>query len=138
MIYTAGIFLFNSKDEILLVHPTNAPHKTWSIPKGLVDENETVVEAAKRELLEETNVNLDTLKPVYFWHGENVLYKTKKKTLCPVFSKVLIGLNEIELKCNSLVEGKNFFENDQIKWFKVKEALEIIHESQVKALQQWC
>ena len=53
MDYTAGIFLFNGKHEILLVHPTNARMDTWSIPKGYVDDGETVLETAKREFFEE-------------------------------------------------------------------------------------
>jgi ADP-ribose pyrophosphatase YjhB (NUDIX family) len=134
MVYTAGIFLFNNKDEIIVVHPTNAPMNKWSIPKGLVDEKETIVEAAKRELFEETNVNLENLKLLFLKTGDNVMYSNKKKTLCPIFCKVLIDTDLLELKCNSLVDGQNFYENDQILWMPVDKAIKVIHETQVKAL----
>lgn len=134
MDYTAGIFLLNGKNELLIVHPTNAPYNTWSIPKGLVDENETVVDAAKREFFEETNVEIDKLKLVYFKEGEQVVYPNKKKTLCPFFAKVLIGTKELELKCNSLVEGQNFYENDRIEWMPIEKALSLIHKTQATAL----
>jgi ADP-ribose pyrophosphatase YjhB (NUDIX family) len=137
MIYTAGIFLFNGKNEILLVHPTNAPFRTWSIPKGLVEEQENPAEAAIRELFEETNVNLNQLKNVFFQRGEDVRYKSGKKILIPFFTKVLVGLKEIDYKCNSLVDGKDFYENDAIDWFKIEDAAKRIHETQVKALNDY-
>jgi len=138
MIYTAGIFLLNEKNEILLAHPTNAGWKTWSIPKGLPDPNETILEAAKRELLEETNVNLDNLQPVYIYDKvKPVLYASKKKTLCPIFCKVIKGLDDIEMKCNSLVENRDFYENDKIEWFTPENAVKVMHESQVRAWKEF-
>lgn len=135
MVYTAGIFLFNEKNELLVVHPINAPMNRWSIPKGLVDPNETRLEAAKREMFEETNVDLDKLKLVYLHEGKNISYATKKKTLCSFFGKVLISTKELELKCNSLFEGKTFYENDQIVWMPIDKAITVIHETQVKAIE---
>ncbi len=137
MIYTAGIFLFNATNEILLVHPTNSGYNNWSIPKGIVEENESVIEGAIRELFEETNVNLNDLKPVFISTGDNVKYKSGKKTLCPIFSKVIVGLDKINFKCNSLVEGKDFYENDRIEWFNPFDALSKIHETQRIALENY-
>jgi ADP-ribose pyrophosphatase YjhB (NUDIX family) len=137
MKYTAGIFIFNGKNEILLVHPTNASFTTWSIPKGIVEEHESPAEAVVRELLEETNVDLNQLKKVYFERGNDVKYASGKKTLIPFFTKVLVGLKEIDYKCNTLVDGKDFYENDAIQWFKIEDAAQRIHETQVKALNEF-
>lgn len=137
MTTTTGIFLLNTKGEILLVHPTNASWKNWSIPKGLPDENEKLIDAAKRELKEETNIDFDQLKIAYFYESTPVNYKSGKKTLVPFFAKVVSGIDEIELKCNSLVEGANFKENDQITWFPFEEAKKIMHETQVKAFNEF-
>jgi 8-oxo-dGTP pyrophosphatase MutT (NUDIX family) len=134
MDYTAGIFLFNGKHEILLVHPTNARMDTWSIPKGYVDDGETVLETAKREFFEETNVKIDDLKLVYLKEGKQVMYASKKKTLCPFFAKVLVGTKELDLKCNSKVEGKDFYENDIIQWTPIERAYTLIHDTQKQAL----
>lgn len=135
MIYTAGIFVLNIKQEILLVHPTNAPSNNWSIPKGLINDNEVVIDAAKRELFEETNVDLDKLKTDFIYVGKNVIYKSRKKTLCPVFTKVNMEINDVIFKCNSLVDNQSFYENDAIEWFKIKKAKTLIHETQVVALE---
>lgn len=137
MTITTGIFLLNIKGEILLVHPTNASWKNWSIPKGLPDENEKLIDAAKRELKEETNIDFDQLKIAYLYESTPVNYKSGKKRLMPFFAKVVSGIDEIELKCNSLVEGKNFKENDQITWFPFEEAKKIMHETQVKAFNEF-
>ena len=63
---SAGILLFrfkNGKLEVMLVHPggpfwANRDDGAWSIPKGLIDENETTLDAAKREFVPLRNPEL--------------------------------------------------------------------------------
>ena len=65
--HSAGILLFrhkNDKLEVLLVHPggpfwARKDEGAWSIPKGLFDETETALDAAKREFSEETGLEVD-------------------------------------------------------------------------------
>ena len=64
---SAGILLFrfeNGELEVMLVHPggpfwVNRDTGSWSIPKGLIDEDETALDAAKREFREETGFEID-------------------------------------------------------------------------------
>jgi ADP-ribose pyrophosphatase YjhB (NUDIX family) len=59
MKYTCGIYLFDlERDAFLTVHPTNAPINVWSIPKGLPNIGEDLLDAAIREFREETSVDL--------------------------------------------------------------------------------
>lgn len=59
---SAGLLLFrrsSNRLEVLLVHPGGPywAHKddgTWSIPKGLANDGETLLQAAQREFTEET------------------------------------------------------------------------------------
>ena len=61
---SAGILLFRRRPtgvEVMLVHPggpfwAKKDLGAWSIPKGLVDEGEDVLAAAKREFQEETGM----------------------------------------------------------------------------------
>lgn len=55
---SAGIII-RYKDSVLLCHPTNAPWKeTYSFPKGLVDDDEDLIDAAIRECFEETGIKV--------------------------------------------------------------------------------
>ncbi|HEY2760490.1 MAG TPA: NUDIX domain-containing protein [Pirellulales bacterium] len=61
---SAGLVLFRRKGtqlEILLVHPSGNYNrgKPWSIPKGLPDEGESLVEAAVRETSEEAGISIE-------------------------------------------------------------------------------
>ncbi len=64
---SAGILLFRRRDggaEVMLVHPggpfwAKKDAGSWSIPKGLADEGEDLLAAAKREFLEETGMAAD-------------------------------------------------------------------------------
>ena len=64
---SAGILLFRRRPagvEVMLVHPggpfwAKKDLGAWSIPKGLADEGEDLLAAAKREFLEETGTAVE-------------------------------------------------------------------------------
>ncbi len=64
---SAGILLFRRRPqgvEVLLVHPggpfwARKDDGAWSIPKGLADEGEDLLAAAKREVLQETGLGVE-------------------------------------------------------------------------------
>ena len=66
--YSAGILLYRFRDgilEVFLVHPggpfwARKDRAAWSIPKGEYQEGEDPLDAAKRELAEETGTQLDS------------------------------------------------------------------------------
>lgn len=51
---SCGTMVINRRGEILLCHVTGQRH--WDIPKGLRDAGESTLEAAQRELREETGL----------------------------------------------------------------------------------
>ncbi len=65
--HSAGILLFrfkNHKLQVMLVHPggplwAKKDDGAWSIPKGLFDQTENALDAAKREFNEETGLKVD-------------------------------------------------------------------------------
>jgi putative (di)nucleoside polyphosphate hydrolase len=54
---SCGTLIINRKGQILLCHVTGTSH--WDIPKGLQDPGENTLEAAMRELREETGLVFD-------------------------------------------------------------------------------
>ena len=51
-----GIILLNDKNNVFVAKRIDNPKNSWQMPQGGVDENEDFLQAAKRELEEETGV----------------------------------------------------------------------------------
>ncbi|MBQ1535067.1 MAG: NUDIX domain-containing protein [Ruminococcus sp.] len=66
---------YHGNTEILLIKHINSGH--WSFPKGHVESGETEVETARREIKEETNIDV-IIDPTF---RETVTYSPKKDTM---------------------------------------------------------
>lgn len=66
---------FHGNTEILLIKHINSGH--WSFPKGHVEGEETEVETARREIKEETSIDV-IIDPTF---RETVTYSPKKDTV---------------------------------------------------------
>ncbi|MCM1313926.1 MAG: NUDIX domain-containing protein [Muribaculaceae bacterium] len=66
---------FHGNTEILLIKHINSGH--WSFPKGHVENGETEMETAKREIKEETAIDV-MIDPTF---RETVTYSPKKDTV---------------------------------------------------------
>ena len=65
---TTDIFIFDDNQNFILIKRKNEPYKNhWALPGGFVDYGECVEDAAIREALEETSINvkLEHLVGVY-------------------------------------------------------------------------
>lgn len=77
--FSAGVVIVLNDDKVLLCHPTG--HKwtnSFSFPKGGVDKDETEIDAAIRELREETSVIVDKSQILNSDKPITVDYKNKK------------------------------------------------------------
>lgn len=52
----AGIVVFNSAKKVLMCARADNKKSEWQFPQGGIETNETSIEAAKRELFEETSI----------------------------------------------------------------------------------
>ena len=95
---TCGIVI-RVNNKILLGHSTGNKH--WDIPKGLKDEGESFKEAALRETLEETGLNLynEYLKDI----GQFKLNSSKDIYLFEINQRLIVALPKcLCYKCTAL------------------------------------
>lgn len=76
----AGIFIFSADDKILLCksYKGGAYEDFWIIPGGGIEPNETKLQAAQRETLEEVGIDITPYKVVMI---DDVMSDRRQKTL---------------------------------------------------------
>ena len=128
---SAGILLFRKRAggvEVMLVHPggpfwAKKDTDAWSLPKGLVDEGEAPLNAAKREFLEETGAAID---------GEFIelgAFRASGKTIVAFACEGEFDLASLKSNLFAMEwpprSGKvaEFPEVDRAGWFSLDEAL---------------
>ncbi|TXT61418.1 MAG: hypothetical protein BAJALOKI2v1_30038 [Promethearchaeota archaeon] len=86
---SAGGIVLNKENKIIIV---NNKGKSWTYPKGHIEEGETALEAAKREIYEETGVktlklikSLNSYERVKFKRKNNSFYSKIKEIFMFVF-----------------------------------------------------
>lgn len=142
---SAGILVFKKVDNqlyFLLAHPGGPFYKkkdlgAWGIPKGLLENEEDPLSAAKREFLEETNL---TLEGNHFIELPTVKYKNGKTLFSWALEVKDLNLenfksNTFEMKWSSKSdELASFEEIDQLTFFELTTAREKIHPVQLPLL----
>lgn len=108
---SCGCIVMNDKNEVLLVLH-NAGH--WDLPKGHVELGETEVQTAKREVKEETNIDIEI--------DERFRYTTEYSPKEDVMKEVVYFL------AKSVTNDKEaqLEEVSQVKWFEFNKAIEMI------------
>jgi predicted NUDIX family NTP pyrophosphohydrolase len=141
---SAGILLFrfaNGIPEVLLVHPggpfwINKDVGAWSIPKGGMEEGEFALDAAKRELDEETGIKTD---------GEFIELSSVKQGNKIIYAWAFRLDTEVEFRTSNSFELewpprsgnlKVFPEIDKAEWFKLEEAKIKINKGQIPLIEE--
>ena len=142
---SAGILLYRRSGkrlEVLLVHPggpfwRNKDRAAWSIPKGEFHDGEEPLAAAKREVREETGLDLD---------GQFLALTSRKQP-----NGKIVHVWALEGECDLAAVTSNVFsmewppksgrlqefpEVDRAGWFDIPTAREKIHKGQIGFLDE--
>jgi predicted NUDIX family NTP pyrophosphohydrolase len=142
---SAGLLMFrrhNGTIEFFLAHPggpfwKNKDLGAWSIPKGLVDDGEEDIQAAKREFLEETGFPVDgeliALTPVKQKGGKIVVAWAVEGDLDP--AQVKSNYYKVQWPPNS-GQFRSYPEIDRVEWFATEAALEKINTAQAGLIRE--
>ena len=109
---SCGAVVFREKDykkQILLIRHVNGGH--WAFPKGHVEEGETEIQTAIREVKEETNIDVEV--------NEEYRYSTKYSPKENVIKEVIYFL------ARNISDNKQaqLEEVSEVKWFSMEEAM---------------
>ena len=119
---SCGCIIINDKNEVLLIHH-NAGH--WDFPKGHVEEGETEMETAIREVKEETTIDVEV--------NEEYRYSTKYSPKEGVIKEVIYFL------ARNISDNKQaqLEEVSEVRWVNVDEAIDkITYDSSREILMQ--
>lgn len=149
MKYSAGLLMYRrigDSLEVFLVHPGGPFFKKkeegyWSIPKGLVDEDEADLDAARREFEEETSIPV-IANQLFLDLGE-IRQKGGKRVRAWAFEgdadvqKIRSNSFEMEWPPRS-GRRQSFPEIDRGAWFDIAAAGRMIIEAQRAFLDRLC
>ena len=63
-----GVIVLNNKNKVFVGKRKDNPIDKWQMPQGGVDENESFLDAMKRELYEETSIkNIEIIEEIKDW-----------------------------------------------------------------------
>ena len=128
---SAGIIPYykKTKEFLLLHYPSIKKGKGhWGFPKGHVEKGETEIQTAKREMKEETGLDIEFI--FGFKDEVEYFYKTKERKLSKKKVVFFIGIPKSK-------EVKLSYEHDNYKWVKYEDALKLLtFENEKKVLKR--
>ena len=141
---SAGVLLYRIRGalEVLLVHPggpfwAKKDLGAWTIPKGEIDEGEDAQAAARRELAEETGLEVEgeliALTPIKQKSGKTV-YAWAAETDCDP-AAIRSNMFSMEWPPKS-GRQQEFPEIDRAAWFTIEQARAKILPAQVRLLDE--
>ena len=139
----AGIVVFRDDKKVLVCKRNNESSEYWQFPQGGIDSNETPIQAAYRELKEETNITsvklIKNLKfPITYRYPPEVLEYFKKKGRQEIGQQQYWTLfyfygsdNEIDF-CTNPEE----IEFSDYRWIDIKTAPQLVWDPKKAAYRQ--
>lgn len=126
---TCAVAVFVPSGKVLLVHPTGAGYfNAWSLPKGIKDKGEGKIEAAARELWEETGLEVDKFELKD--HGVFDYLAKKRYHLFSVQWKEEIDVKKLKCTTTFSRNGKEEVEVDKFMLASFSDAVKFLNKKQ--------
>lgn len=133
---TCGSFVIDDKNRILLCQPTGYDND-WTVPKGLLNEDEDVYRAAIRELKEETGIYIHDYPHKMYELGIQS-YPNKNKMIIGFAFELFCTIDQ-DLVCDSFfydkVTKRQLPEISDYVWYPVDKVTNILRSEQKKLLK---
>lgn len=114
---SAGVIIILGGEKVLLCHPTNGDWNSLSFPKGGLNKDEECIDAAIRELREETSIIID--KEMIKNPNDPILveYKNKKGYKYKKVFLYLVYINDVlQIGLSSEVIPKENLQLEEVDW----------------------
>ena len=134
---SAGVVIILKGEKVLLCHPSNSRwFGTYSFPKGGLEEGETTLDAAIRELREETSVIVNKNQISNLKDPIVVYYENKKGVKYKSITLYTVHINELsEIGLESEIIPKEKLQIEEIDWAgfidKQEAELRIFHKTRI-------
>lgn len=115
---SAGVIVILKNEKVLLCHPTKSKwFGSYSFPKGGIEQGESTLDAALRELREETSVVIDKNKISNLEDPIIVDYLNKKGTKYKTITLYTVYINDVsEIDLTSEVIDLERLQVEEIDW----------------------
>ena len=110
-----GVFAVIQKENKILLEKRNYGNFGWTLPGGSVEKNEKITEALKREVMEETNQEINVEKYIL------TSYDIEKYSIALIYKCKII--NESKIKFNNT-------ELSEVKWININEINKMLTKRQ--------
>lgn len=103
----------NNQLYVLLIEQKFGTQESyWALPGGLVQNNESLQEAVKRELKEETNISVNYFEQLYTF-GDDI-HRDSRNRVISVAYFALVDASKLTIKANTDAENTQWFEINQV------------------------
>ncbi|XP_037872984.1 uncharacterized protein LOC101736710 isoform X3 [Bombyx mori] len=124
-----GALVFNRKNQMLAISEKHYEYPHWKLPGGYVEKGEDIVDAAIREVKEETGVDVSFLSLITLRHSHNMMYGNSDIYLLLMMNAISdeITLSQREVKDCKWMDIKEYTTHPHVHEFNrliVRKALD--------------